>query len=318
MTRQSNLMLIVSLVLSLVGAGVMAQTATFDANDYGKTDLVFPESTGNASAYIAAQDGAFEPIRELPADDPIRRLARAIGRVDLLEQNDRGGRDLVTCTGAILPGGWVLTNFHCIPENGAQKLLAASILTGYLTQGDKGTQRYTLSVDPEDWHSVLDFSLVRMTDAPADVLPLLIEDVAVDPGDPLLVIHHPLGRPQVMTRFRCFATAEQEDGAILRHRCDTQPGSSGSLLFDRELRPVALHHSGGMTANDTLSFNKSTRISAILAQSDLLRQITDSAPSGSPSKAPDSPTATLPLERHPVPAGDGLSSGGITDILRGN
>ncbi|WP_323769252.1 serine protease [Antarctobacter sp.] len=326
MTRQNRLALIVSLTLSgalsLSGAGAQAQVATFDADDYGKTDLVFLESSGNASAYIAAQDGAFEPIRELPADDPIRRLARAIGRVDLLEKTDRGGRELVTCTGAILPGGWVLTNHHCIPEDGPHKLLAASILTGYLVQGAKDTQRYTLSVDPADWHSALDFSLVRMTNAPADILPLLIEDVAVDPGDPLMVIHHPLGRPQVMTRFRCFATAQQEDGAILRHRCDTQPGSSGSILFDRELRAVALHHSGGMTPNDTLSFNKSTRISAILKQSDLLRDITGGpagkAPTSAPPKTPDDPAAALPLERNPVAPGDGLSSGGITDILRGN
>ncbi|WP_305968133.1 MULTISPECIES: trypsin-like serine peptidase [unclassified Mameliella] len=307
-----------ALALSLATTPALAQVATFSADDYGKTDLVFLESTGNASAYIAAQDGAFEPIRELPADDPIRRLAGAIGRVDLLEQNDRGGRDLVTCTGAILPGGWVLTNHHCIPEDGAHKLLAASILTGYLVQGDRDTRRYNLSVDPADWHSVLDFSLVRMTDMPQNILPLLIEGVVVDPGDPLMVIHHPLGRPQVMTRFRCFALREQDDGPILRHRCDTQPGSSGSILFDRELRPVALHHSGGMTPNDDRSFNRSTRLSAILQQSGLLREITGAAPAATPVATPVNPAATLPVESHPAPAGDGPSSGGVTDILRGN
>ncbi|WP_300434465.1 serine protease [uncultured Mameliella sp.] len=310
---------VLTLALSLAAVSAQAQVATFSADDYGKTDLVFLESTGNASAYIAAQDGAFEPIRELPADDPIRRLAQAIGRVDLLEQNDRGGRDLVTCTGAILPGGWVLTNHHCIPEDGPHRLLAASILTGYLLQGAKDTQRYTLSIDPADWHSVLDFSLVRMIDLPQDILPLLIEDVTVDPGDPLMVIHHPLGRPQVMTRFRCFALREQDSGPILRHRCDTQPGSSGSILFDRELHPVALHHSGGMTANDDHSFNKSTRLSAILAQSDLLREITGAAPSAPPATPPADPATDLPLEsRHAPPPDTGLGSGGVTDLLRGN
>lgn len=323
MTRQTPFALpyafIVSLSLSLtlVGAEATAQVATFDADDYGKADLVFLESSGNASSYIAAQDGAFEPIRELPEDDPIRRLARSIGRVDLLEKTDRGGRELVTCTGAVLPGGWVLTNHHCIPAGGGP-LLAASILTGYLVQGGTGTERYSLSVNPADWHSVLDFSLVRMTDAPADILPLMIRDVDVDPGDPLMVIHHPLGRPQVMTRFRCFATAQQGDGTVLRHRCDTLPGSSGALLFDRDLHPVALHHSGGMTANDDRSFNIGTRISAILDGSDLLREIMGPAPSAPPAKTPDSPATRLPLERGPAPTGDGLSSGGITDMLRGN
>lgn len=320
MTRPNRLASILALaVLAFVGAQARAQIAVFDADDYGKTDLVLLESTGNASTYIAAHDGAFEPIRELPADDPIRRLAHAIGRVDILEQNASGGRDLVTCTGAILPGGWVLTNHHCIPEDAPHKLLAASILTGYLVQGDKDTRRYTLSIDPVDWHKVLDFSLVKMQDVPGDILPLQIGGVAVDPGDPLMVIHHPLGRPQVMTRFRCFATRDQEGGPILRHRCDTQPGSSGSILFDRDMHPVALHHSGGMTPNDDHSFNKSTLLSAILRESNLLREITGNAPAGTANAAPAParPATAPPLEKHPAP-GNGLSSGGVTDILRGN
>lgn len=298
-----------ALVLAVAGMAT-AQVATFDPAEYGQVDLVLRESTGNASAYIAAQDGAFEPIRELPPDDPIRRLARAIGRLDLLQQRPDGSRGLVTCTGAILPGGWVLTNHHCIPQDSANRLLAASILTGYLVQGDEGTQRYALSIAPHDWHKVLDFSLVRMTEMPADILPLMIEDVAVDPGDPLMVIHHPLGKPQVMTRFRCFAMREQDDSPILRHRCDTQPGSSGSILFDRALHPVALHHSGGMTPNDDKSFNKSTRISAILQASGLLREIAGQAPAAVrpvESAAPESAT--------PRP---GLSPGGVNDLLRGN
>lgn len=312
MPRMPLIRLATALTLALSGPAT-AQVATFDPAEYGQIDLVLRESTGNASAYIAAQDGAFEPIRELPQDDPIRRLAQAIGRLDLLQQRPDGSRGLVTCTGAILPGGWVLTNHHCIPQDGDNRLLAASILTGYLVQGDAGTHRYTLSVAPQDWHKVLDFSLVRMTDFPADILPLMIEDVDVDPGDPLMVIHHPLGKPQVMTRFRCFAMREQDGSAILRHRCDTQPGSSGSILFDRALHPVALHHSGGMTPNDDKSFNKSTRISAILQASDLLREITGQAPATPPAAVPAESTA--PEAATPRP---GLSVGGVNDLLRGN
>ena len=312
MTRFPILALAATLALATPPA---AQVALFDADAYGQTDLVFRESTGNASAYIAAQDGAFEPIRELPKDDPIRRLASAIGRVDLLERAPDGTRGLVTCTGAILLGGWVLTNHHCIPKDSQGTLLAASILTGYLVQGSKDTARYTLSIAPEDWHDVLDFSLVRMQEIPDNILPLMLDDVVVDPGDPLIVIHHPLGRPQVMTRFRCFALRDQEEGPTLRHRCDTQPGSSGSILFDREMHPVALHHSGGMTANDDKSFNKSTRISSILRASDLLREITGSAPVSIAAPETTSRPITAPESAAPTP---GLSTGGINDLLRGN
>lgn len=309
--------LLIALAAALVLPDVVAgQVATFDAADYGKIDLPIHESTGDAAAYIAAHDGAFEPIRELPADDPIRRLAAAIGRVDLLEQAANGKRGLVTCTGAILPGGWVLTNHHCIPEDATGKLLAASIVTGYLVQGAEA-KRYTLSTEPQDWHAILDFSLVRMKDVPADILPLMISDVPVDPGDPLMVIHHPLGRPQVMTRFRCFASREQPEAEILRHRCDTQPGSSGSILFDRDLHPVALHHTGGMTPNDDKSFNKSTRITAILHQSELLREIAGGLSPRDVQPVQPPATSSLPPERNPAPQ-QGLSAGGINDILRGD
>jgi hypothetical protein len=300
----------------LPGTG-MAQVARFDPDDYGQTDLSTNESTGDAASYVAANSGAFEPIRELPLDNPIRRTAEAVGRLDLLQEAPNGTRGLVTCTGAILPGGWVLTNHHCIPHEGEKRLLAASIMLGYLQQGDKDVARYRLSVDPSDWHAYLDFSLVRMIDVPVEVTPLQLAETWVDPGDALMVIHHPLGKPQVMTRFRCFAFREQDDGPILRHRCDTQPGSSGSILFDSALRAVALHHSGGMTPNDSASYNQSTRLSAILETSALLREIAGTAPVPGTGTAPQAAPAQA-VESAPAPSDGGMSAGGITDLLRGN
>lgn len=306
---------IVAVALASLSSGAMAQMAYFDAADYGQTDLLVRESTGNASTYIAANKGAFEPIRELPVDNPIRQLALAVGRVDLLSEGPDGTRGLGTCTGSVLPGGWVITNHHCIPGRDGHTLLAASILIGYLTQGEEDNHRYRLSVNPSDWHEFLDFSLVRLTDIPPDVVPLNFEQTRVDPGDSLMVIHHPLGRPQVMTRFRCFADKTQDDGPILRHRCDTQPGSSGSILFDGQMRPVALHHSGGMTQNDDSSFNKSTRISAILAQSELLRDIAAQGGDHRQAAPPKPVEAVRPANPNPNTP---MSAGGINDLLRGN
>ncbi len=299
-------------ILAVISGPCLAQMAYFDAENYGQTDLLRLESTGDASSYIASNKGAFEPIRELPVDDPIRQMALAVGRIDLLSEGPDGTRGLGTCTGSVLPNGWVITNHHCIPGRDGHQLLAASILIGYLEQGQDDSNRYRLSVDPSDWHDLLDFSLVRLQDSPPNVRPLKFEDVHVDPGDSLMVIHHPLGRPQVMTRFRCFAARTQDDGPILRHRCDTQPGSSGSILFDRQMRPVALHHSGGMTANDDTSFNRSTRISAILTQSGLLRDISNASDEHRPSADPQPPKIET------SPPAQGLSTGGINDLLRGN
>ena len=307
--------------IALATPGV-AQVARFDPNDYGRTDLVANESTGDTASYVAANSGAFEPIRELPVDNRIRRVAEAVGRLDLLELSPDGTRGLVTCSGAILPGGWVLTNHHCIPDASDHQLLAASILVRYLHQGDEDVARYRLSTSPSDWHDYLDFSLVRMLEVPANVTPLALSDTPVAPGDALIVIHHPLGKPQVMTRFRCFAYGDQPPGPILRHRCDTQPGSSGSILFDSELRPAALHHSGGMTPSDSASFNQSTRLSSILETSSLLREIASASPQQQSRTRTQAPVPAAPQQPAEAASqqrpGDGFSAGGITDLLRGN
>ncbi len=257
-----------------------AQPAFFDPRDYGKAELSVFESTGNASKYIAGQKGAFEPVHELPEYDPIRQRARAIGRIDLLLQGANGSRSMHTCTGTVMPKGWVLTNHHCIPARSKKKLIAASILMDYLTVDGGGSRRYKLSTRPQDWHSELDFSLVRALQVPDSRYgTITFSGAKVRAREALLVIHHPLGRPKVMTRFRCFATQNQPHRSILRHRCDTMPGSSGALLFNRQLEAVVLHHSGGMVPNDDRSYNKGTRIEAILSAS---KSLSDLALNGAP------------------------------------
>ncbi|MGL4241544.1 MAG: trypsin-like serine peptidase, partial [Beijerinckiaceae bacterium] len=87
----------------------------------------------------------------------------------------------------------------------------------------------------------------------------------------LIVIHHPLGRPKMMSRFRCFGVRNQPQDANFRHRCDTLGGSSGSLLFTTGGEVVALHKEGGLDPKDPSSFNTATRFSALLQSSDALR-----------------------------------------------
>jgi hypothetical protein len=92
-----------------------------------------------------------------------------------------------------------------------------------------------------------------------------------------MVIHHPLGRPKMMSRFRCLAMREQPDATELRHRCDTLGGSSGALLFNTQGEIVALHREGGLDPKDQSSFNTATPFTAILAESATLRSIATAA-----------------------------------------
>ena len=303
--------------IAVSSIGAYAQVALFNPEDYGKADLPFSESTGDAAAFVAAQEGAFEPIHELPVDDPIRRAAHSIGRIDLLVETQSGKRSMATCTGIILTENWAMTNYHCIPGNGESHLVAASILMEYLVLGGQGATRYGISTKPRIADRELDFSLVELLDKVDPSYPVgPLGKVDASPGEPLIIIQHPLGRPEMMTRFRCFAVSNQAGDFNLRHRCDTLPGSSGSIVFNRNLSPVALHKAGGMMPEDDKSFNLGTRITAIIDAIDERSGITLEGQNPAPARqAPQEPSAKTQENDAPGP---GLGPGAINDLLRRN
>lgn len=263
--------------VALLSSTALATPMKFAGHYYGKINLPFKESAGDAADYIEKNKGAFEPIHELSKTDPLRKLSRPIGRVDIKFKLANGGTGMSSCTGALLAGNWVLTNHHCIPVQGRDKPIKASILLDYLTMDGKGAKRYELSVKPAEWHRGLDFVVVKVKGNPvAKYGHVNLSTQPASPKERLMLIHHPLGMPKVMTRFRCFAFKSQGTDGYLRHRCDSQPGSSGSLLFNITSNAVGLHHSGGLTKTNTESFNSSTQIATIIARSNVVKKAADS------------------------------------------
>ncbi len=270
-----------------------AQVAMFDLKDYGTANLVPRQSTADSSAFIAAQSGgAFEPIGALRTDDEIRKVARSIGRVDVILREEGGREYMATCTGTLLPRGLVLTNHHCIPVTGSHKPVRASILMNYLDQDGRQSRRFDLSVTPAESNEKLDFSIVSVQGDASEFEGIELSNAPVQPGQSLVVIHHPQGRPMVMTRFRCQAFSEQPDQSALRHRCDTLPGSSGAMILTSGLKGVALHFGGGLQQGDERSFNLSTRVTALAGASPAIQASLGRGSLGAAS-------------RDPVAAGDG-------------
>lgn len=67
---------------------------------------------------------------------------------------------------------------------------------------------------------------------------------AVTPGGPLWIMQHPEGTPLKLAFASDGVERVNDNGTRLRHRVNTEPGSSGSPCFDRELALVAIHHYG--------------------------------------------------------------------------
>jgi hypothetical protein len=302
-----------------------AQSIGFDPADYGRAQLPSRQTTGDAAAYVDQNKGAFEPISELDPKDGLAALARPIGRVDIVLRNARTGQQVgASCTGALLPGDYVLTNHHCLPQSGDLAPVKASILMDYLTLDGKGSRRFEIDPKPVEFDARLDYALARAAGNPSAAYGTVRLSGETVPGNrSMLVIHHPLGRPKVMSRFRCFAMKDQAEGPDLRHRCDTLGGSSGSLMFDASVAGIALHKEGGLDPKDPSSFNKATRLSAILGRSRILSEIAASqgrpvaaaAPTGdAPAGIPPAKTGAAPSPR---PADGPLDPAGMNAILRG-
>lgn len=109
----------------------------------------------------------------------------------------------------------------------------------------------------------LDYALLRLrlrvgTEVPKDEPePRGWVDLSVDPSlprpeSPILIVQHP-GRdvppPPQMPLQIAFATPGFEgpngNGTRVAHKVSTKPGSSGSAIYNRQLRAVALHHNRG-------------------------------------------------------------------------
>ena len=292
----------------------LAQEVSLPGRYYGTVVLPSHETTGNAAQYIQAQKGAFEPIHELPKKDHWRKLSEPIGRVDILVSSQ--GRDqLLSCTGALLENDFVLTNNHCIPDG----TVKASIVMNYLTLDGSEAERFELNVQPGERHATLDYALLKVGGKPAAKYgSVKLSAGDAEPGQSLVVIHHPAGRPKVMSRFRCLALPEQPRYHILRHLCDTLGGSSGSLLLSPSGGTVALHHSGGLIPDDPKSFNRATRMRNLASQSPIIGQLVKSG-APAPVAAPANVATDDKADRAPrdTAAGGGLTVNEMNSALRG-
>ncbi len=285
------------LVAAAAGSSAWAFDYRLPASEYGKVWLASRQSLGDASDMVAEQDNVFEPMGQLREDDPLRRLTRAVGRLDLLVE-DSSGQFTTTCTGTIVNDGKaVLTASHCIPGFDGRVIEASILLDFY--DADSDTIRLRLGTEPMANDNGLDFSLVPLLDpVPSDVVPVSISRADVLAGERLTMVHHPAGMAKKLTQYGCRAASTLTAETNLRHRCDTLPGSSGAPILNANREIVGTHHTGGMTGDDPMSFNAGTRIVTILEATDLLEtpadagdRRADQATAGGPAGT-DAPPAT--------------------------
>lgn len=170
-------------------------------------------------------------------------MQRAAKAVCLVQLGDGGG------TGWLLNERLLITNNHVLPT--AASASAARAVFGMETPGAAGLE---FTLDPDrcfvtSHEDALDYTVVAFAESDEALLKPFSTTVLSSTwiaraalGEPVNIVQHPEGQ------HKQYALRENEIIAVtprfVHYRTDTNPGSSGSPVFNQKWQAVALHHAG--------------------------------------------------------------------------
>ncbi|WP_328543796.1 serine protease [Streptomyces europaeiscabiei] len=176
------------------------------------------------------------------------RAARTVARISAREN----GRELPVGTGFLVSPNLLLTNHHVLPDAEAARQSFVEF-DAQVTVDNTPQSATRLELDPDGFFAAdqrLDFALVRVAPGP-DLRPagetfgwnrLSAQKGKLVVGEPVNVIGHPMGRLKEIAVRDNTLQVRLDD--FLHYKTDTEPGNSGSPVFNDQWEVVALHHSG--------------------------------------------------------------------------
>lgn len=164
-------------------------------------------------------------------------------------------------TGFLTKEGYIFTNNHVLPS--ADHARTARVEFNYEVDASGSTKaRTSYQLDATDFVTStpdqFDFARVRVIDNPAAPLsqwgwvefdPSALPSV----GEPVTIIQHPKGQDkQIALNANEVVSVWNQ---YLFYTTDTEPGSSGSPVFNKDWKVVAIHHAGKTDAEGGLQIN---------------------------------------------------------------
>lgn len=169
--------------------------------------------------------------------------AHAVGRVVINE----GGQLAGYGTGSLVSSALLLTNHHVLPS---ADVAEGSTVEFSFEDGADGQPRtpVSLALDPGRFFLAdedLDFALVAVGAEAGDLAPfgfnrLVQSEPEAAVGEFVTIVQHPRGeKKQVALRENRVVDLPE---SFLHYAADTEPGSSGSPVFNDRWQVVSLHH----------------------------------------------------------------------------
>jgi V8-like Glu-specific endopeptidase len=149
-------------------------------------------------------------------------------------------------TGFLIGPDLLITNHHVIQEEAVAERASVEFNYQKTWQGTmEPVHRYTLDPALFRTNPELDYSIVRVREAPGDRFGYVDLSFHGTPSvnDYVCIIQHPRGGPKqvCLTDNKVSAVF----GDVVQYTTDTEPGSSGSPVFNQHWELVGLHHKGG-------------------------------------------------------------------------
>ena len=150
-------------------------------------------------------------------------------------------------SGFLVGPGLVMTNNHVIgsPETGRGSAFTFNYQLD--RAGDPAPTRATGAAPGGLFYTnkALDFTVIEIETSPADPAPLTLSRLRVKPKPDgrVNIIQHPGGHFKKISMTNNLV--EFANARDLQYLTTTEPGSSGSPIFNDDFRVVGIHHSGG-------------------------------------------------------------------------
>ncbi|MFJ7332292.1 trypsin-like serine peptidase [Streptomyces sp. NPDC101116] len=176
------------------------------------------------------------------------RAGATVARITLR----RGGRELPHGTGFLVSPRLLMTNHHVLPDESFARNCFAEF-NAQVTADNVPDTVVRMELDPGAFFTAdqrLDFALVALAatpdgPAPGDVFGwnrLSVQIGKLVLGEKVNIIGHPSGRLKEIALRDNAVLVRLDD--FVHYTTDTEPGNSGSPVFNDQWEVVALHHSG--------------------------------------------------------------------------
>ena len=181
---------------------------------------------------------------------PISFLEMGLQRAKAIARIDLGARG--KGSGFLIADDLLLTNHHVL-ENKDQARTAKAQFNYQQTLEGLAASSDDYELDPESVFETSeedDWSVVKVKPKGGELAGKKWSSLSVLEQDPkmndfTIIIQHPSGGPKQIAMYHNVIAYVDPAKRVVQYLTDTEPGSSGSPVFDTNWNLIALHHSGG-------------------------------------------------------------------------